>query len=180
MSDVPDKSTGLRLLPLFLLLLSGVSWGLMFSLNRIAVTDGIPFVPYVFWMGTGAALILIILGAVTRGLPKHQWRHVRAYLVLGTISFGLSYTIFAFVAPKVPAGVLALGSTLTPILTYPAATAFKLDHFKLGRTFGIVLGLAGVALVVVPNTSLPSPAMVPWVLLGLAVPVLYEIGRAHV
>lgn len=167
----PDKS--IRLVPLFLLLLSGVSWGLMFSLNRIAVTDGVPFVPYVFWMGAGAALILVILGATFGGLPKARWGHVRAYVVLGSISYGISYTILAFVAPKVPAGVLALGSTLTPILTYPAATAFGLDRFKIGRTLGLVLGLAGVALVVVPETSLPAPDMVPWVLLGLTVPVLY-------
>lgn len=156
-----------------MLVLSGVGWGLLYSLNRFAVTSGIPFVAYVFWMGTGAALLLLVFGAIFRGLPKPQWAHARAYLVLGTISFGLSYSVLALVAPKVPTGVLSLGATLTPILTYPAAALFKLDRFMLLRTLGLVCGLAAVALIVVPKTSLPSRDMVPWVLLGMVTPLLY-------
>lgn len=157
----------------FMLVLSGVGWGLLYSLTRFAVTSGIPFIAYVLWMGVGAALLLLVLGALFRGLPKLQWAHVRAYLVLGIISFGLSYTVLAVAAPKVPAGVLSLGATLTPILTYPAAALFKLDRFRLLRTLGLVAGLAAVALIVVPETSLPSRDMVPWVLLGMVTPLLY-------
>ena len=124
-------------------------------------------------MGTGAALILLVLGAVFRTLPRLSWAHVRGYLVLGTISFGMSYTVLAFVAPKVPAGVLGLGATLTPILTYPAAALFRMDRFRAIRTVGLVLGVAGVALVVVPETSLPTPDMAPWVLLSFVTPLLY-------
>ncbi len=159
--------------PLFMLVVSGIIWGLVFSLNRIAVSGGIPFIAYVFWMGVGASLLLFLLGLVTKSLPKLQWPHIRAYLVLGTISFGLSYSVLAVVAPEVPSGVLSLGATLTPIFTYPAAALFKLDRFALLRTFGLVCGLAAVALIVVPKTSLPSPDMVPWVLLGMVAPLLY-------
>ena len=77
-------------------------------------------------MGTGAAIILLAFGAVFRTLPRLSWEHMRGYLVLGTISFGMTYTVLAFVAPKVPAGVLGLGATLTPILTYPAAALFRM------------------------------------------------------
>ena len=159
--------------PLFMLVVSGIVWGLIFSLNRIAVGGGIPFIAYVFWMGAGASLLLFALGLATRSLPKLQWAHVKGYLVLGTISFGLSYSVLALVAPEVPSGVLSLGATLTPIFTYPAAALFKLDRFALLRTFGLVCGLAAVALIVLPETSLPSPSMVPWVLLGMVAPLLY-------
>jgi len=170
-----EKSSGAAIFnwPLFMLLVSGIIWGLVFSLNRVAVGGGIPFIAYVFWMGAGAALLLFALGLLTRGLPKMAWPHIRAYLVLGMISFGLSYSILAVVAPEVPSGVLSLGATLTPIFTYPAAALFKLDRFRLVRTLGLVCGLAAVALIVVPQTSLPSPDMVPWVLLGMAAPLLY-------
>jgi drug/metabolite transporter (DMT)-like permease len=93
--------------------------------------------------------------------------------VLGIISYGLSYSVLALVAPKVPTGVLSLGATLTPILTYPAAALFRLDRFRWFRTVGLVVGLAAVALIVVPETSLPSREMVPWVLLGMVTPLLY-------
>ena len=159
--------------PALLLVVSALGWGLLYSLNRLATTDGIPFVPYVFWMGVGAALILLGLGAVFRTLPKLSWEHMRGYLVLGTISFGMTYTVLAFVAPKVPAGVLGLGATLTPILTYPAAALFRMDRFRTIRTIGLVLGVGGVALVLVPETSLPTRDMAPWVLLSFVGPVLY-------
>ncbi len=175
MPETPAAQSGPRSLlwPALLLVVSALGWGLLYSLNRLATTDGIPFIPYVFWMGVGAALILLGLGAVFRTLPRLSWEHLRGYLVLGTISFGMTYTILAFVAPKVPAGVLGLGATLTPILTYPAAALFRMDRFRAIRTVGLVLGVGGVALVVVPETSLPTRAMVPWVLLSFAGPVLY-------
>ena len=164
------RRTHALLWPAVLLVVSALGWGILYSFNRLATTDGIPFIPYVFWMGTGAALILLALGAVFRTLPRLSWEHMRGYLVLGTISFGMTYTVLAFVAPKVPAGVLGLGATLTPILTYPAAALFRMDRFRAIRTVGLVLGVGGVALVVVPETSLPSRDMAPWVLLSFVGP----------
>ena len=171
----PARRAGANALlwPAALLVVSALGWGILYSLNRLATTDGIPFIPYVFWMGVGAAIILLGLGAAFRTLPGLSWEHVRGYLALGTISFGMTYTILAFVAPKVPAGVLGLGATLTPILTYPAAALFRMDRFRAIRTVGLVLGVGGVVLVVVPETSLPSPDMAPWVLLSFVGPVLY-------
>ena len=170
---MPKNSSATLGWPAIMLLVSGIIWGLTYSLTRFAITGGIPFLAYVFWMGAGAALLLFVLGLLTRSLPKLQWPHIRAYLVLGTISYGLSYSVLALAAPEVPTGVLSLGATLTPILTYPAAALFKLDRFALLRTLGLVCGLAAVALIVVPETSLPSREMVPWVLLGMVTPLLY-------
>ncbi len=169
----PQAGPNAFLWPALLLVVSALGWGLLYSLNRLATTDGIPFIPYVFWMGAGAALILLGLGAGFRTLPKLSWEHVRGYLVLGTISFGMTYTVLAFVAPKVPAGVLGLGATLTPILTYPAAALFRMDRFRTIRTIGLALGVGGVALVLLPETSLPTREMAPWVLLSFVGPVLY-------
>ena len=171
-APAPQRAAALSW-PLFMLLISGIVWGLTYSLTRFAITGGIPFLAYVFLVGAGAALLLFILGLLTRSLPKLEWPHIRAYLVLGTVSYGLSYSVLAVVAPEVPTGVLSLGATLTPIFTYPAAALFKLDRFALLRTLGLVCGLAAVALIVVPETSLPSPEMVPWVLLGMVTPLLY-------
>ncbi|MBR45304.1 MAG: hypothetical protein CMM31_02255 [Rhodospirillaceae bacterium] len=175
MTALPQKSPFGSLIswPLFMLLISGVVWGLIFSLNRIAVSGGIPFIAYVFWMGTGASLLLFLLGLTTKSLPKLGWAHVKGYLVLGAISFGLSYSVLAVVAPEVPSGVLSLGATLTPIFTYPAAALLRLDRFALLRTLGLVCGLAAVALITIPETSLESRDQVPWVLLGMVAPLLY-------
>ena len=41
-------------LPTYLLFACSITWGLSFSLNKIAITSGIP-VSYVFWQNPGAA-----------------------------------------------------------------------------------------------------------------------------
>ena len=50
--------TRVPLLPTALLFACGITWGLSFSLNKIAITSGIPVVAYVFWQSLGAGLIL--------------------------------------------------------------------------------------------------------------------------
>ena len=75
--------------PIFMLFVSGIIWGLFYSLNRFAVTGGIPFLAYVFWIGVGAAIIMFVLCLFTRSLPSLQWAHLRAYLVLGVIGVAL-------------------------------------------------------------------------------------------
>ncbi len=54
----PAERTGANALfwPAALLVVSALGWGILYSLNQLATTDGIPFIPYVFWMGVGAAI----------------------------------------------------------------------------------------------------------------------------
>ncbi|MBT4427776.1 MAG: hypothetical protein HOC88_12815, partial [Rhodospirillaceae bacterium] len=36
-------------LPLILLFALGLGFGVSFTLNKLATTNGVPFIPYVFW-----------------------------------------------------------------------------------------------------------------------------------
>jgi drug/metabolite transporter (DMT)-like permease len=72
--------------------------------------------------------------------------------------------------------VLALLVTLVPILVYALALAFRIDRLRFARLLGLLLGFAGVLLVIVPRTSLPEPEMVGWVALGLVVPLCYAVN----
>ena len=164
-----------QLVPLAMLFVAAVTYALTFSLNRIAITGGIPVIPYVFWQALGGAVILLIASLAARTPPKLDLLHLRAYFIIGFIGLALPYSLLALVAPRVPAGVLSLGLTLSPILTYVFAAALSMDSFRLVRTAGILFGLAGVLLVLLPRASLPSPEMVPWVLLGFSVPACFAL-----
>ena len=85
----------------------------------------------------------------------------------------MPYTLIAFVAPKVPAGAIALGLTLVPILTYGIAVLFRIDHVRLLRIAGILFGLAGILLVLLPGQSLPEPGMAPWLLMAFGAPLCW-------
>ena len=165
-----------RMISFALLIVCGGTFGLIFSANKIAVTGGIPFFAYVFWQTLGAGLVLLMFAGVLRRRPRLRWPYMRAYFVIGFFTLAFPFVLLAFIAPKLPAGVISLGGTLSPTITYILALALAMDRFRWLRIGGISLGLAGVLLVVLPETSLPESDMAGWVLLSLLVPVSYASG----
>ncbi len=165
---------------IWMLFVLGLSFALVLVFNRIAAENGLPFVPYVFWQSLGGGVILFALAAVFGGMPPRSWAHVRVYILTGTLNLTVPYLIFAFVAAKVPSGILSLGLSLVPVTIYALALMFRLDKFQLVRFFGILLGLAGVLFVLLPETSLPAREMVGWVALGFAAPLCYALNAVLV
>jgi drug/metabolite transporter (DMT)-like permease len=168
---------GTTVLILFVL---GLAFALILVINRIAADSGIPFVPYVFWQTFGGTVILLVLAVILGSLPPRTWAHVRVYVVTGILNLTIPYLIFAFVAAKVPSGILSLGLSLVPVSIYALALILRLDRFQVGRFFGILLGLGGVLLVLLPETSLPAPEMVGWVALGFVAPLCYALNAVFV
>src|SRR5207237_8158476 len=156
--------------------LVGFTFGMMFVFNRLATTHGVPFIPYVFLQALGGALILLIVGGAQNHLPDLSTQSLRFYLVTGVFNFSLPFSILSLVAPKVPSGILSLGLMLIPLMIYALALALGMDRFRWVRLIGILLGLAGVLLVLLPKASLPSSDMVGWVVLGLVAPLCYALG----
>jgi drug/metabolite transporter (DMT)-like permease len=163
-------------LTFFFLFLCGLSFGIVFAINVSATGDGIPILAYVFWQSFGAALIVLALCAAFRSWPRPSWAHLKVYALTGALNLAIPYTTLAYVAQRVPSGVLSLGLTLVPILVYALALLVRIDRLSLRRVLGILAGFAGVLLVLVPRASLPEPDMVGWVLLGLVAPFCYALN----
>ncbi len=166
-----------QLVPFALLLFAAVTFSLTFSLNRTAMTEGIPVFAFVFWQCLGAALLTFVAAAATRQLPSLGHKSLRLYLLFGALTTAVPMILFAFAAPRVPAGAISLGLALPPILTYVFAVLFRIDHIRLLRIAGILLGLAGVLLAILPEQSLPEPGMAPWLLLGFGGPLCYSLSN---
>jgi drug/metabolite transporter (DMT)-like permease len=162
--------------PILMLFVLGLSLALVLVFNRVATDNGVPFIPYVFWQSFGGCVILLLLALALSGMPPMSWAHWRIYIVAGSLNLTIPYLIFAFVASKVPTGILGLGLSLVPVTIYALALVFRLDSFRIIRFFGILLGLAGLLLVLLPKTSLPEPGMLGWVALGLVAPVCYALN----
>ena len=167
------KLNNSHLVPLAMLLFAAAIYSMTFSLNRIAITEGIPVFAFVFWQGLGTALVTFVATIATRQLPSLRHKDLRLYLLLGVVGIAVPYTLLAFVAPKVPAGAIALGLTLSPILTYVIAVLFRIDRVRLLRIAGILFGLAGILLVLLPGQSLPEPGMAPWLLMAFGAPLCW-------
>jgi drug/metabolite transporter (DMT)-like permease len=161
---------------ILMLFVLGLSLALVLVFNRVAADNGVPFIPYVFWQSFGGCTILVILALAFYGLPPMSWAHWRIYFVAGSLNLTIPYLIFAFVASKVPSGILGLGLSLVPVTIYALALLFRLDSFQIIRFFGILLGLAGLLFVLLPETSLPSRDMAGWVALSLVAPLCYALN----
>ncbi len=158
----------------------GLSFALAISLNRFAADGGVPFLPYVFWQSFGGGVALMVMAACLRRLPPIDFPHVRIFLSTGALNLSFPYMLLAYLAPKVPASLLTLGLALVPVMIYALALTLRQERFHTLRFGGILLGLAGILLVLVPQASLPAPGMAGWVALGLVPSLSYAVNAVLV
>ena len=173
---------GRHLVPLAMLLAGACSYAMTFSLNRIAITEGIPVFPFVFWQGVGAGTVCAGRWPCPRAAADLEAQvYLRFYFIFGFIGIALPYTMLALAAPRVPAGAVALTLTLSPILTYAFATLFRLDRVGLLRVAGILLGPRGhPGGAGAGRRACPNADMAPWLLLAFGSPVCYAFGSVTV
>jgi len=160
--------------PLFMLFVTGVAYGLTYSLAGVSVRGGIPFTAYVFWLGVVAGVVMFVLSLLFRRPPRVTFVHLKCYAVTGASGFAIPYIIVAVVVGHgVPTGILSIIIALAPMLTYLGAVMFRLERAWWLKFFGLCVGIAGIVLIVAPDASLPSRDLVVWILIALIVPLCY-------
>ena len=179
-AEKPRAAARPSLLLIGMLFVLGVSFALAVSLNRFAADGGVPFLPYVFWQSFGGGAALMLVAAALRRLPPIDFRHVRIFLSTGALNLAFPYMLLAYLAPKVPASLLSLGLSLVPVMIYALALSLRQDRFHPLRFGGIMLGLAGILVVLLPQASLPAPGMAGWVALGLVPSLSYAVNAVLV
>ena len=102
------------IVPTLLLLLGGISYGGIFSANKLAASVSFPVFAYTFWIALFAGLALLIVGAVTGKLPPTSRAHLLQYLRLALLAVMLPVLATAIAARELPAGVITLVLTLVP------------------------------------------------------------------
>ncbi len=177
MSGSEPSTTALRrALPLLLLLAIGALWGLFFVLIKQAVSGGVHPVNYVFWF-TLIAGGLLIGGCLVRGVRLSVQRtHLSYYFRIGLIRFSIANIFFYAAQGKLPVGVAAVVMAFTPIFTYAISLLLRVDPFAWLRFAGILLGVAGVMLIVIPKSSLPDPSLTIYVFICFGAPLLHALG----
>ena len=168
------------LIPLVMLLTVGIVWGAIFTVNKVAAEAAVPPVAYAFWSILLAGVAMATLSLIFEGRPKLERHYLKFYFVSGVSNFGFAIILFAYAAPELPAGVITLVMMMTPTMTYLLAFAVRIDRFRAASFTGLLLGIAGVMVIVLPDFSLPSRDMAGWFLLTLLGPTSFAVGNVYV
>jgi drug/metabolite transporter (DMT)-like permease len=157
------------------LVLLGAGWGMTQPLAKIAVSGDYRHFGLIFWqLVIGAALLGAIVAARRRPVPLGRAQLGMALLIAVIGTLVPNATSFQ-AAVHLPAGVISILLSLVPLFALPLAWGLGIERPGPWRTAGLGLGLAGVALIVLPRGGLPEPAMAAWIPLALVAPVLYAL-----
>jgi drug/metabolite transporter (DMT)-like permease len=132
-----------------LLLLLAAIWGASFMFIKIAVDELAPtttmFLRLSFSAAPLVALVVYKLGT------SQAWSELRAITkaaaILGVVNTALPFTLIAWGETRIDSGVAAIGNASMPIFVTILAFRFRKSESATGaRLFGVLLGLAGVAI----------------------------------
>lgn len=164
-------------LPVAMILALGSLWGLANSFAKMATIGGVHAVSYTFWQGLGAGIAVVAICRL-RGLriPVDP-TYLRYYVTVGLIGIAVPNVNLVTAIAHLPAGVMVLTIPFVPLMTYVIAIALGMERFSPVRFLGVLCGLAGVAVIVLPRASLPGAGAAPWFLMALLTPTFYAMGN---
>jgi drug/metabolite transporter (DMT)-like permease len=159
------------------LLMLGVLWGGGFLFIRIAVPEFGP-VALVDLRVLVAGLTLALYAALRGGVPPF-WRRWREYLVLGALNVAVPFTLIAWAELTVSASLAAIMMATSPLFTAPIAAVTLRERLSRWQIAGLLIGFAGVAVLVgwAPLASTPVFGVSVVALLGAA--LFYALGGIY-
>lgn len=146
-----------------------------YALLRVATEAGAPYLGFTFWQVMAGAVAVGLVLLVRRAPPALGRAHLRFYAVSALFGLTAPYLALTFASPNLPVGVLSMTLTVEPALTYLLALCLLIERFRSLRVAGLLFGVAGLVLILLPQASLPSREMVPWVVLALSVPLCWAV-----
>ncbi|MEE8607897.1 MAG: DMT family transporter [Nitrospiraceae bacterium] len=157
------------------LLVMGVAWGYTVILAKVITAGGAHPFGIAMWTSALGAGFLLVFCTIRRRPISLRRDFLWLYVACGLLGVVVPAVSFYFAAPHLPAGVLSITVTVGPILTFLFSAFVGLERFASLRVLGVAFGVLAVALLVVPETSLPDPSAVPWVLLACVPGLCYAL-----
>ena len=155
-----------RFLPWIILLSIGVGWGLSFSLAKIAVNAGGSALGVAFWQSLVSGIFLLVYSLSRYGSLGIERHHIRLIVTVTLTGALVPGVIFYMALVRVSPGVLAITDALVPIITYAFTVSLGLERPSLKRFIGVLAGMVGIVILVVPENAIPDRSMIPWILLS--------------
>jgi drug/metabolite transporter (DMT)-like permease len=169
-----------RLLASLLIVFMGAAWGAAISLNKLATINGGHPVCVALWQTVGAGTIMLVLCAVSGRAPGFSRLVLSFNFFCGLTGLAFPVVGLVWAALHLPAGIIAIAFASMPLFTYALTAALRIERIEALRVTGVLVGLAAMALIVLPDSALPGPELAPWVLLTCACTLSMSVENAWI
>ena len=169
---------------LVLLLVSGVLTSGVFIVGKHAGNEVVSPLLLLFWQLSGGALVVWAFSWTSCKFPIWNAEHIRYYLIGGLLGISLPFVLAYVVLRELQVGVVGLVTALSPIMTYALARLLGSEHGSPLRLLGLIAGLIGVALLVLPSgianlSGLDLSRHGSFMLLALGIPVALATSNIY-
>ena len=120
-----------------------VLWGASFFFAAVVVTELPPFTSALLRVAIAAALLLPVHVIVIGRLPAGLWV---SFLVMGVLNNVVPFSLVLTSQQTLPSGLASVLNATTPLFTVLVMAAANEEKLAARRLAGIVVGVAGVAL----------------------------------
>ena len=152
-------------------------WGGSFVFMRYAVPAMGP-VPLAFARVTLASLALFAFAAAQRRVPDLRTRW-RGFAVVGLVNSALPFVLFCFAEQTIPASTAGILNATSPFFGAIAAAIWLGEPLTARKVGGMLLGLAGVVLLVGLQPEPMTPATALAIAACLAAALCYGLAGVY-
>ncbi len=139
-----------------LLILLAILWGGSYFYNAIAIKELPPLIIVAVRVGLGAALLYLVV-RLTGGRMPREWTTWRAFFFMGLINNVIPFSLVAWSQTHIASGLAAILNATTPLFTVLVAHYATHDEkMSPGRIVGLLVGFAGVVLMIGPDAITES------------------------
>lgn len=162
---------------IFLLLLAAVIYGAIFPVNRFAAEAGWQPLSFAFQQALFAGLALLLAGVPAGIKPGMTGSHLKAYVAIGGLVVGLPMGLLVAAASHLDASVVTLVLCLSPIFTLFIGSLLGIERMSRTMLIGMLLGIVGIAVIVIPQSAVLREGTWGWFLLSLGAPVMFATAN---
>jgi drug/metabolite transporter (DMT)-like permease len=161
----------------FFLGIAAITFGAIFSVNKLAAAADVPPLTYGFWQSFVAGVLLWPLVLLKGEHLAGSVRQLINYAILGALGIGVPISVLTYIAPHLPIGLLTMVLALSPPLTFLLGMLTQIDRFRFSGLLGLAFGFLGVIVIIGPGISVAGSADWRWFLLSLFAPLLFACSN---
>ena len=145
---MPMKNTTMGLLEWGLLMTLTLLWSMVFLFTDIALEELPPFTLVLGRVGFAAMILLALVYLTSNRMPT-DLRPWLAFFAMGALNNLVPFSLIVYGQTQIASGLASILNATTPLFTVVLAHLLTADEkLTINRLTGVVVGLAGVAVMI--------------------------------